>query len=471
LTLCVAALMLAACYPTGGERPAGTASGGVPVPVAVAALPQSGQLSVAVYVDDEASPRQSRLVEPGSSTVQIQVPEVSQGGHVFEVVFQYLDPRFPRPDGKPWVVASWKSPRVDITAGQDLALSVPSADDYHYPDTNHDGQDDLHALIAGVDPTATPSQDGGTNGADSGGNGDTGSHSSGGNSTGAGGADSGGGSTAGNPGTGTGSGHGTDGTGGSGSTNGGAGSGSGDGTGGAGGSGTGDTGSGSNGSGTVPIPPPPPDGIWLAHDTTTNTDSFAILYGGRLVMNTGGRIYTGTYAEDLANQRYSGSLDIYDAGGAKLTPEPVAFAAARTDATLMLTIDAGNVAPSLSSPLMLTYNSLYDRGSDLSRLAQSWQYTAPPDYVLLLPIASDGTIGAAAADSRDCHYEGTLSPVDARYNVYGVSMTLEGSGCGGDGALAGDHYVGYACLFPDDNSLIIIASNGSTALLLDLGKS
>ena len=111
---------------------------------------------------------------------------------------------------------------------------------------------------------------------------------------------------------------------------------------------------------------------------------------------------------------------------------------------------------------VLNYSPLYEDPSALSKLEGIWSFSQASSgggiFTFTLTIDSDGTV--FGSNTAGCVYNGTFNIVDARYNVY--SLSLEASLCGDlDGV-----YDGLASLFETgfDRSLMFGTSNQEHSL-------
>lgn len=212
-----------------------------------------------------------------------------------------------------------------------------------------------------------------------------------------------------------------------------------------------------------------PDGLWRGEtQDKTSTDIIAILRANRIMMSEGELIYDGSY--DIDGQgAVTGSVDVYTLSGEKLTPlAQVAIDGARLDETrLVLNIRAGIQVKTVS----FTLDVAYERNSALASTAYLWEHTVDrPRYTLAFPIDDNGTL-TGASDSSGCLYSGNLDILDERYNIYGATLALVDQKKNACSPFAGVGYTGYASLIPDDDTLLIIVSNGTHAMLFELTKS
>ncbi len=87
--------------------------------------------------------------------------------------------------------------------------------------------------------------------------------------------------------------------------------------------------------------------------------------------------------------------------------------------------------------LVLTYDKLYEQPSSLEYLEGDWQYTDRDGLQFDINI-DNGLI--TGKDSDDCVYEGQVSLINPRYNVYDIAINI--SRCGSvDGSYEGLSYL------------------------------
>jgi hypothetical protein len=197
-----------------------------------------------------------------------------------------------------------------------------------------------------------------------------------------------------------------------------------------------------------------PEGAWAS----TDGQDVAMLHAGRIAVQAGALVLTGTYAA-AAGGGYAGALDVYAADAARLVGGPAAFHARLAAGGLALTLDAPAPQP---RALRLVRPPADVRGLDLPQIATTWTYARAPDYRLVLPIGGDGVI-EGAADSAGCRYRGRLSPLAGRSDLLGAVLELEGEGCG---ARRGTGYAGFAMRYPDRRSLRLVVSNGKRSSVI-----
>lgn len=96
----------------------------------------------------------------------------------------------------------------------------------------------------------------------------------------------------------------------------------------------------------------------------------------------------------------------------------------RSSATISTDVNTANGGSAVSAPSTLTFNSLYDEGASLAKIAGSW-------------ITSTGVVNTIAANgsfssqdqSSECMVSGQYSIPNASYNLYSLSVTF--SNCAG----------------------------------------
>ena len=112
--------------------------------------------------------------------------------------------------------------------------------------------------------------------------------------------------------------------------------------------------------------------------------------------------------------------------------------------------------------ITMSYDALYERGSDLARTVGSWMDSVGVVYSV------DATGGIFAQDALGCVYDGAVSHIIPLYNAYQVTLTV--SSCPG----ANGDYSGLGVLADDDgtdDAFVILLDNGQiniTDVLLKL---
>ncbi len=97
--------------------------------------------------------------------------------------------------------------------------------------------------------------------------------------------------------------------------------------------------------------------------------------------------------------------------------------------------------PTDTGTVNLFYDSLYERSSDLTKLASVWTDSAA-DFTLTLTISPDGFL--TGSDSDGCNYTGQVSIIDPDFNAY--DLTLQIASTGGTCGLTGGAYQGLMTL-------------------------
>ena len=103
----------------------------------------------------------------------------------------------------------------------------------------------------------------------------------------------------------------------------------------------------------------------------------------------------------------------------------------------------------------MSYNALYERGSDLDRTVGSWMDSFGVVYSV------DATGDIFAQDAFGCVYDGAVSITNALYNAYRVTLTI--SSCPG----ADGNYSGVGVQADDvgtDDAIVIQLDNGQISI-------
>lgn len=233
-------------------------------------------------------------------------------------------------------------------------------------------------------------------------------------------------------------------------------------------------GGGGGGGGAAGTPPPvtvnaDPGGIWygFAHNTTLGEsievvgvsisngelrfiDDQGVQYHGSLQVS--GNSYTASF-------RAIAPLGEYFLNGSSVLTGSMTGTISERNALegsyIMSSGERGTVS--------LLYDNLYQRPSDLSRLAGTWIDA----YSEVISVDSMGRI--FAQDSGGCVYNGTAAVVDARYNAYRINLTV--SNCGNfNGAYSGLGVLDDWQANGDNRLLIIQLSNQVWSLTASFGK-
>lgn len=189
---------------------------------------------------------------------------------------------------------------------------------------------------------------------------------------------------------------------------------------------------GESGGTQPPIIPPPgldenPSGIWngtLTSDTGGQQLIVGIITQDRLthLVDPFGRTqqYIGTTL--VSGTDMTSSLDEYRALTVNSKDQeivgPWSIAGTVLTATSISGIYSGQID---SGQIQLFYDSIYERSSDLTKLAGVWRLFAP-NFNLTLNITADGMV--SGSDSQNCTYTGTISIIDDRFNAYSTSWQV-----------------------------------------------
>ena len=198
---------------------------------------------------------------------------------------------------------------------------------------------------------------------------------------------------------------------------------------------------GGGGGGDVATPPPAPvatkpGGIWQG---TSNTSGLILEFAGVITENGQGRFVDENGTQYILNNvsgnegNVSLSFTAYAQFGFVFLDGSTVTTGSMTGTVVERTSFTGNysVATGEAGTISLTYNSLYDRDSSLSKMVGQWDDSGYGT----LTVDSDGTF--FEQDIFGCVYDGQVSIINADYNVYGLTMTVSLCGVGFDGDYTG----------------------------------
>lgn len=226
-------------------------------------------------------------------------------------------------------------------------------------------------------------------------------------------------------------------------------------------------GSGSGGGGPAQAQNASPGGIW------TGTDSISGLKVTGIVDESGdfhfiredGDQYVGTAT--VSGNTLSASFNGYTQGGifgaGTLSGTIVARSSIQANTSFQ---PNGNTAE--SGTLNLTFSSLYDVASSISTIAGSYGDSSGDTAT----VYSDGTLFYQSA-STGCSGDGVVTVPTPQYNVYQVSVTVQGC-TGADAGLNGAAMTGLATYDNQASTpevIVGVSSPGGQALVLTMTKN
>ena len=225
------------------------------------------------------------------------------------------------------------------------------------------------------------------------------------------------------------------------------------------------SGCGGGGGGDTASTPPAPvptnvSGIW---EGTSNTSGLILDFTGVITETNEGRFF-----DDNGTQYIVSNVSGND-GSVTLTFMAVAqfgftFLDGSTVTTGSLTgtvvertsfNGSYSVATGESGTISLTYNSLYDRDSSLSKLTGTWDENG----FGILTFDPDGSF--FEQDTFGCVFDGQASIIDPAYNAYSLTMTVSLCGAGADGQYSG---LGVLADFNTTDDLFIVQMNSDTLI-------
>ena len=216
-----------------------------------------------------------------------------------------------------------------------------------------------------------------------------------------------------------------------------------------------------------PLPPPPPPtnagGVW--EGSTFNNNA------GLTFETIGVVTENGTQARFVNDQGQQ--FILVDLGGiagnvsapvTAIAPPGTVFidGSTRTSGTLTATVvertsidGSWSLNTGETGTITMSYNVLYERGSDLARTVGSWMDSFGVVYSV------DATGDIFAQDAVGCVYDGAVDIIRAPYNAYRVDLTV--SSCPG----ADGNYSGLGVLADDvgtDDAFVIQLDNGQISI-------
>ncbi len=214
----------------------------------------------------------------------------------------------------------------------------------------------------------------------------------------------------------------------------------------------------------------------------------AIFHDGRMVLvESNGQVWEADFAPTGAATMRANDVLVYGSNGIQVTRVVINGSIAGTD-TLSLSYDLGTGVGLIQ--MQFGDDAAYTRGSSLSLLSDIWSVAADETtgtLALALSIIDvDGQALFDGADSRGCQYNGVIELIDADRNLYEIPELVVTDGVAGAcdvittinitdneapggsrteeviNPFAGDDYAGFATLVPDQDTLLLVATNGSS---------
>ncbi len=222
---------------------------------------------------------------------------------------------------------------------------------------------------------------------------------------------------------------------------------------------------GGGGGGSVSGPPPPPPqptnagGIWEGSTFNSNA-GLTFQTVGVVTENNGEARFFNDQDQQFILSGASGTGGDISATVTAIAPLGSVFLDGSTVTTGTLTgtvVERTSISADWSlntgesGTITMSYNSLYERGSDLARTAGSWL----DSFGVVYSVDALGDI--FAQDAFGCVYDGAVSIINASYNAYGITLTV--SNCPG----ADGNYSGLGVLGDDlgiDDLFVIQLDNG-----------
>ena len=224
---------------------------------------------------------------------------------------------------------------------------------------------------------------------------------------------------------------------------------------------------GGGGGGTTPTLTTPPapvptnvSGIW---EGTSNTSGLILNFSGVITENNEGRFLDENGTQYVLSN-VSGNDGNITLSFTAFAQFGFAFLDGSTVTTGSLTgtvvertsFDGSySIATGESGTISLTYNSLYDRDSSLSKLTGTWD----DDGFGILTFDPDGSF--FEQDMFGCVFDGQASIIDPAYNAYSLTMTISLCGVGTDGQYSG---LGVLADFNTTDDLFIVQMNSDTLI-------
>ena len=199
-------------------------------------------------------------------------------------------------------------------------------------------------------------------------------------------------------------------------------------------------GGGGGGSGAISTPPAPvptnAGGIW---EGTSNTSGLILNFAGVVTESNEGRFFddngTQYIIDNISGNDGSITIDftavaqfgfVFLDGSAVTTGSLTGTVVERTSINGNYSIATGE-----SGTISLTYNSIYDRDSSLSKLSGTWDENG----FGILTFDPDGSF--FEQDTFGCVFDGQASIIDSAFNVYSLTMTISLCGTGTNGQYSG----------------------------------
>lgn len=176
-----------------------------------------------------------------------------------------------------------------------------------------------------------------------------------------------------------------------------------------------------------------PGGIWYALGGADDSLSLMVAESGELKVYGAGPAFGSGAVVVTDGDRLAGSFDARGLGGESSSPEVAETERCEFEGSILervamhIDLECSGGGGSRSESRTLLFDARYERGSSLDAIAGN--YTLPfARLTNTLAIGNDGVVFGMYDNGPSCTVNGTVRPVDRRFNLYRFEWLLAGCG-------------------------------------------